>query len=572
VILPTGSGKSLTYQLPSLLTRGVTVIVQPLLSLMQDQASKMTSLQLKTIQFNSNLNLNEQSSELQRLYQDKEVKMLFTSPEMLKKSEKLLETLENLYHEQRLARLVIDEAHCICQWGKDFRPDYLKISQFRERFPRVPIMALSASSTNESISEIAKNLKMKDPVLFSLGYNRPNLFYEVRTKRKTVNSDIGNFIVANHENDAGLVYCNFKSDCEVLTKVLKFTFKLKAATYHADMTKEKKEEVYRKWMGGEVNVIVGTLAFGLGIDKSNVRFVVHYSLPESLERFYQETGRAGRDGVSSNCLLFYSYDDKPKALNMKEFAKVDCYKMIEFCENQFLCRRKVLMEFFGQPFDAKECKNMCDNCKKPKEFKCVDFTSEAKALVYDLGRNRDGFSTVRQIVEVIRGSASRNLIEVKDLKSFGMFKGWSEKNLERFVRKLIFKEVLSEVPVKTQYGSYSKLIPGPLSRKLKEGSLSFEFFIKDWENKNSKLQTIKKSEVKNLNLEQNFEARLDDIDIEQLGLLTSGENSKMLKKQKNHLDEGFNVEFCDLSDEVLQNIGIKRKFEDLPRLSKQIRK
>ena len=518
VILPTGSGKSLTYQLPALLSKGLTVIVQPLISLMQDQVSKMTALQIKTIQFNSNLTALQQENELREVELDHEIKMLFTSPEMLSKSGKFMDTLERLYKNQRIARLVIDEAHCICQWGHDFRPDYMKISKFRLKFPKVPIMALSASSTQDMIQYISENLLLKDPVLFNHGYNRSNLYYEVRNKSNLINSEIGKFIIQNHENDSGLIYCNFIKDCEILTKVLKYTYKLKIAAYYGDMTTEKKNEIYTKWINGEINIIVGTLAFGLGIDKPNVRFVIHYSIPESLELYYQETGRAGRDGVSSNCLLFYKYDDKAKIEALNKYKKSDCYKMIEYCENYFSCRRKMMIEFFGESFNAEDCRKMCDNCRNPKELIEVDISKQALVVIKDLARRTFNFNTLTKIIEVIRGSLSRNTRELADLPSFGLFKDWNNKNLERIIRKMIYKEVLVEVPIKTQYGSYYQIEVGPKAKDVASGNLVLKMFLNKGdkftnEDQNKEGKETKKEIQLLEDLQKNFSVKFDDLDL-----------------------------------------------------------
>ena len=238
--------------------------------------------------------------------------MLYLTPEKLAQSDRLSGFLGEMYRAGRLARLVIDEAHCVSKWGRDFRADYLKLSSFRQRFPGIPIMALTATATDKVKEDVMQVLAMREAAVFLSSFNRPNLLFSVKPKPKDAIADIARFIQAQHSNQTGLIYCISTKDCERVAHELKNLHNIRAGYYHAKMQAEKRNQTQERWMREEIRVLAATVAFGMGINKANVRFVVHFSLPKSLENYYQEAGRAGRDGNQADCVLYYTYSDKTR--------------------------------------------------------------------------------------------------------------------------------------------------------------------------------------------------------------------------------------------------------------------
>ncbi|KAI7486687.1 ATP-dependent DNA helicase [Hortaea werneckii] len=324
VLMPTGGGKSLCYQLPSLITsgktRGVTIVVSPLLSLMEDQVQHLNNLRVQAFLLNGESNADAKRHVRDALAMSepqKYIQCLYVTPEMLSKNQSLVSLFERLYQRNQLARLVIDEAHCVSQWGHDFRPDYKQLGEIRRKFPGVPVMALTATATENVKVDVIHNLSMKNCEVFTRSFNRPNLFYEVRSKKgKQDVEEIAGLIRDNHRGQTGIIYCLSRKDCENMAKALKKEHKIRAYHYHAGLESPEKTRIQKCWQAGEYQVIVATIAFGMGIDKANVRFVFHHSLPKSLEGYYQETGRAGRDGKPSSCYLFYGFGDATKLRRM----------------------------------------------------------------------------------------------------------------------------------------------------------------------------------------------------------------------------------------------------------------
>jgi bloom syndrome protein len=478
VLMPTGGGKSLCYQLPSLVdsgrTHGVTMVVSPLLSLMEDQVQHLRNMSIQAFMINGGTSREERDAINQGLKErdvEKFVQILYVTPEMLSQNASMIRTMESLYNRQKLARLVIDEAHCVSQWGHDFRPDYKLLGDIRRKFPRVPVMALTATATENVKVDTVHNLGIDGCEVLSSSFNRENLFYEVRAKAKG-KEDIGNIaelIKENHPRQTGIVYCLSRKNCEDVAKALKSEHNLRAHHYHAGMPVDEKSKVQKQWQLGKYEIIVATIAFGMGIDKANVRFVIHYSIPKSLEGYYQETGRAGRDGIRSHCYLFYGYQDASRMKRMidddensnweqKERQRQMLRKMVQFCENKSDCRRVQVLGYFNESFDQNDCQMQCDNCNSNATFEEVDFTDYAQQAVslvrQAIDSTRDNQNvTVLQCIDIFRGAGAKKLREGHgNLEGWGAGSSLDRGDVERLFYRLLSEDALREHNVPNRSG------------------------------------------------------------------------------------------------------------------------
>ena len=367
VIMPTGGGKSLCYQLPALMCNGTGIIVSPLIALMKNQVDAIRGFASQNgIAHFLNSSLNK--TDINRVKEDilsGATKLLYVAPESLTKQENI-----DFFKSIKISFFAIDEAHCISEWGHDFRPEYRRLRDIIEAIDRVPIIALTATATPKVQSDIQKNLGMTNAAVFKDSFNRPNLHYEVRPK-SNVNKEIITFI-RKHSGKSGIIYCLSRKKVEELAKTLQVNG-IKALAYHAGMDANMRAKHQDMFLMEDVDVIVATIAFGMGIDKPDVRFVIHHDIPKSLEGYYQETGRAGRDGGEGNCIAFYSYKDIEKLekfLNSKPVAEQEIGKQLIFETVSYaetaVCRRKQLLHYFGEKYNEENCQQ-CDNCTNPKE-------------------------------------------------------------------------------------------------------------------------------------------------------------------------------------------------------------
>lgn len=408
-VLPTGAGKSLCYQLPAVVRDGLTVVVSPLIALMKDQVDQLTASGVAATFLNSTLDGAEARRRFARLYAG-EYKLLYLAPERL-----MLPDFLPKLGEWGMQALAVDEAHCISEWGHDFRPEYRRLREVRQTFAGIPLLALTATATPRVREDILQQLELRDPAVFVASFNRPNLTYRVVPKSKAADQVV-NFVRGRPE-DAGIVYCQSRRAAEAMAAALSKDG-VQAVSYHAGLEADERSRNQEAFLRDEARVVCATIAFGMGINKPNVRFVIHADLPKNVESYYQETGRAGRDGLPSDCLLLYSRGDVVKYLRFFEEigdlqarneARTQLEKMTHFAEDE-RCRRVALLGYFGEEWTEDSC-GACDQCLSPREK--WDATTDVQKLLSCVLRLRQksGFSTgLNHATEVLTGGKSEKLL------------------------------------------------------------------------------------------------------------------------------------------------------------------
>ena len=406
-LLPTGGGKSLCFQLPAVARPGLTVVVSPLIALMKDQVDGLRASGIAATFLNSSLESSESRARLRGLHGG-EFRLLYAAPERL-----MLSGFLSDLQRWRPNLIAIDEAHCISEWGHDFRPEYRQLSALRNIFPAVPLMALTATATERVRSDIVGQLKLRQPKCYVASFNRPNLTYRVVAKEKPYDQLLG--FLKERPKESGIVYCQARNTAERLAERL-VADGIAAKPYHAGLTPKERTANQELFLRDEARVICATIAFGMGINKPNVRFVVHYDLPKNIEGYYQETGRAGRDGLPAECVLLFSAGDVVKQLRFidekigkeREIAREQLDQMVHYCESA-ICRRRELLDYFSEAFEPESCEG-CDNCLTPREsFDGTVAAQKFLSCVYRL-REQSGFNFgINQAVEVLTGAETENV-------------------------------------------------------------------------------------------------------------------------------------------------------------------
>ena len=443
VIMPTGGGKSLCYQLPAIVSEGCAIIVSPLIALMKNQVDLVRSYSSKddVAHFlNSTLNKGQQKIVKDDLTAGK-TKMLYVAPETLTKIENI-----EFFKDLQISFFAVDEAHCISEWGHDFRPEYRRLREMMELIsPHAPMIALTATATPKVQSDILRNLGLRNPQVYISSFNRPNLYYEILPKihkEQTVTSIVR--FISHNKGKSGIIYTLNRKTTEELADML-MANGIKAVAYHAGLDSKLRAERQDLFLNEDVQVIVATIAFGMGIDKPDVRFVIHFNIPKSIENYYQETGRAGRDGMEGKCILYYSHKDvaklehlmRDKPLSEREVGAQLINETVSYAESA-VCRRKILLNYFGEEYDTSQCTNMCDNCNSPKEL--LEAKKETQQVLTII-RGLDEQFTMPYLMHILLGKPNTQvkMFRHDERQFFGMGKDKEEHFWNSLMRQMILE-------------------------------------------------------------------------------------------------------------------------------------
>nr|XP_054488186.1 ATP-dependent DNA helicase Q1 [Agelaius phoeniceus] len=470
LVMPTGGGKSLCYQLPAVCCDGFTLVICPLISLMEDQLMVLEQLGISAALLNASSSKEHVKwVHTEMLKRNSQLKLIYVTPEKIAKSKMFMSKLEKAYQAGCLARIAVDEVHCCSQWGHDFRPDYKSLGILKRQFPNTPLIGLTATATNHVLKDAQSILHVQKCITFTASFNRPNLYYEVRHKpsnNEDFIEDIVKTINGRYKGLSGIVYCFSQKDSEQVTVSLQ-KLGIKAGTYHANMDAKYKTKVHKGWATNQIQVVVATVAFGMGIDKPDVRFVIHHSMSKSMENYYQESGRAGRDDQKADCILYYGFGDIFRISSMVVMENVGqekLYDMVSYCQNMSKCRRVLIAHHFDEVWDSANCNRMCDNCCRENACEKLDVTGYCRDLIKIL-EQADSMSEKLTPLKLIdawsgKGVSKFRVPEVAPPKH-------PREELERIIAHLLLQQYLKEDFSFTAFATISYLKVGPKARLLK---------------------------------------------------------------------------------------------------------
>ncbi|KAF7693838.1 ATP-dependent DNA helicase Q1 isoform X1 [Silurus meridionalis] len=467
LVMPTGRGKSLCYQLPSVCCKGFTLVIAPLVSLMEDQLMYLKSINVPAVTLNASSS-KEDSKYVMAGMIDKNspFKLLYVTPEKIAKSKLLMSKLEKAYNMGLLERIAVDEVHCCSQWGHDFRPDYKLLGILKRQFPKVPLIGLTATATSSVLNDCQKILCVQDPVTLTAPFNRPNLYYEVRFKNGDESTkEIAALIKGKYKDQSGIVYVFSQKDAETVSAELQQKGVL-AQPYHANMEPSNKTLVHHQWASKKIQVVVATVAFGMGIDKADVRFVIHHTISKSMENYYQESGRAGRDDRPADCVVFYGFADIFRVSTMVVMENTGQQKlqnMVAYCQNVDRCRRAIMAIHFDEVWDDEECNKACDVCRHGNDYITMDITKHAREVVaiVELAASLDEKMTPLKVCDTWMGKGSSKVRKMAKVTTL------SRLEVESIIVHLLLNGYFSEDFSFTPYTTYFYLKAGRKAGLLK---------------------------------------------------------------------------------------------------------